>query len=73
MTFKTILVSVGIIFLLGSCSENPAEKSGTQPQETVKAKVGPTDSLSLELDKAAAEVEKATKELEDAVKELDNL
>lgn len=73
MIFKTILLSLGIILLMGSCGENASKKTDIPAEEAVKAEVETIDSLSLELEEAATEIEKTTKELEDAIKELDNL
>ncbi len=73
MIFKTILLSLSIILLLGSCSGNASKKTDIPAEEAVKAEVETIDSLSLELEEAATEIEKTTKELEDAIKELDNL
>lgn len=72
MIFKTLLLSISIVLLMGSCTEKSPEKAEIQAQEAVKAEVETIDSLSIELDKAADEIEKTTKELEEAVKELDN-
>lgn len=73
MIYKTILLSVMLVFLFGSCGEKTSKKAELQAQEAVKAEVETIDSLSIELDKAANEIEESTKELEDAIKELDNL
>lgn len=73
MIFKTILLSAGIVLLIGSCTDKSSQKSEIQAEKSVKAEIETIDSLSTELDAAATEIEQTTKELEDAIKELDNL
>ncbi len=73
MIFKTILLSAGIVFLMGSCTGKSSQSTDNQIDTAVKAEIETIDSLSIELEEATTEIEQTTKELEDAVKELDNL